>query len=93
MLVGGQAEKSCRGERTFTPPVQGQEVQSASVAAKQDYVTGKDQAVCQAVWGPLGVVRTGWESPVLPLGTDLVSITAPGMALMMCSCRHGVIIP
>lgn len=30
------------------------------------------------VRGPLGVARTGWESPMLPLGADTVSVTAPG---------------
>lgn len=98
MLVegGGRQRKAAGGERTFTPPVQGQEVQSASAAAKQPYVPGKDPmsgSVGAKTWGSLGVVRTGWELPVLPLGTDTVSITAPGMALMMLSCKHWVIIP
>lgn len=93
---GAGRERLWGGQRTFTAPVQGQEVQSASVAAKQPYVTGKDSVsgnVGAKTWGPPGVVRTGWESPVLPLGTDTVSITAPGLALMMSSCKHWVIIP
>lgn len=48
-------------------------MQSASVAVKQPCVTGKDPVSGSGgakTWGPLGVVRTGWESPVLPLGTD-----------------------
>lgn len=40
--VRGRQGKAIGGERTFTPPVQGQEVQSTSVAAKQPYFTGKD---------------------------------------------------
>lgn len=93
---GSRQRKAVGGERTFTPPVQGQEVQSASVAVKQPYVIGKDPvsgSVGAKDWGSLGVVRTGWELHVLPLGTDTVSITAPGMALMMSSCKHWVITP
>lgn len=83
-------------ETTFIPPVQGQEVQSAAVTARQPGVAGKDPvpgSVGAKAHSPLGVARAGWKLPALPLGTDMVWITAPGVALLRSSCRRGVITP
>lgn len=61
-------------------------MQSATATEKQPSIAGKDPvpgSMGARVHSPLGVAGTVWESPALPLGTDMVSITAPGVALLM----------
>ena len=93
-LEGG--EQGWRGGNDFLSSVQGQEVQSATVTAKQPGGAGKDPvpgSVGAPAHIPLGVVGTGWEQLALLLGAGTVSITAPGKAFLMSSCKHWVIIP
>lgn len=58
----GVESRAVGWETTFIPPVQGQEVQSAAVTARQPSVAGKDPvpaSVGAKARSPLDVVRAG----------------------------------